>query len=99
MFVCFNHTKSDSDQEHANLPTTQCSTAQHTQKPQMNLSIILSPKYNHKEAVVQLIYGALCQDADSHGIYGLSAVANEFLNREKKNAAIHYILLLSISPN
>lgn len=83
MFVYFNHRKSDNDQERAIHPTTQCSTAQRIQKPQMNLSIILSPKYNHKEAVVQLIYGALCQVADSHGIYGLSAVANEFFNIRK----------------
>lgn len=43
VYVCLNHTKSDSDQEHAILPTIykRCTT-------KMNLSIILSPKCNHK---------------------------------------------------
>lgn len=44
VYVCLNHTKSDSDQEHAILPTIY---KRYTTK--MNLSIILSPKCNHKQ--------------------------------------------------
>lgn len=69
VYVCLNHTKSDSDQEHAILPTIykRCTT-------KMNLSIILSPKCNHKHksnAVVIDLWCILSRCRQPHGFHPL----------------------------